>query len=109
MENKEKSLNDLQEILERLETLHPEDPQTTSLVLDYLHDALDVFRFLFRNGYTEEQPSHVINYCIMKLEFAKKQIENDDVEEGLKFTKSVIMFFLKEIAIEAAAEQAENL
>ncbi|ALJ00446.1 hypothetical protein [Rufibacter tibetensis] len=106
METKEKSLQELQQILTGLEMLHQNQDQVSSYLLEYLHQALYIFRYLFRNGYTDEQPSHVINYCIMKLEFAKKQIENDDIEEGLKFTKSVISYFLKEISI---VEESEEL
>ncbi|KAA3438339.1 hypothetical protein [Rufibacter hautae] len=108
METQEKSLEELQEILAKLNLLKAEEAETASMLLAYLHNSLDVFKYMFRNGYTEEQPSHVINYCIMKLEFAKKQIENEEVEEGLAFTKSVIMFFIKETTLAELTEEPET-
>ncbi|WP_210488700.1 hypothetical protein [Rufibacter aurantiacus] len=108
METQEKSLEELQQILGKLNLLEVGLEETASLLLGHLHNALDVFRYMFRNGYTQEQPSHVINYCIMKLEFAKKQIENEEVEEGLAFTKSVITFFLKETALAELTEEPDT-
>ncbi|MBC3540195.1 hypothetical protein ACFSC6_01670 [Rufibacter sediminis] len=107
MKRQEKSLEELQQILFNLELVDIEQQDPATLLLEHLHKALDVFRYMFRNGYTEEQPSHVINYCIMKLEFAKKQIENEEVEEGLKFTKSVIVYFLKETSLLEMAEETD--
>ncbi|RNI30504.1 hypothetical protein [Rufibacter latericius] len=107
MKTQGESLEELQQLLFKLELLTFDGTETTTLLLEYLHQTLDVFRFMFRDGYTEQQPSHVINYCIMKLEFAKKQIENEDVQEGLEFTKSVIVYFLKETSLLEVSEEPD--
>ncbi|ALJ00413.1 hypothetical protein [Rufibacter tibetensis] len=81
--------------LEELEGLPEEKHRITLPLVDNLREALDLLRSL-QQGYPEDDYCHVINYCLMKLEFAKKQVEYGDVEEGLSFTKSILIYFLKE-------------
>ncbi|GGK69933.1 hypothetical protein ACD591_03695 [Rufibacter glacialis] len=100
MERKETTTEALQDLLAKLENLEvtAQEEQGISLeLLGYLKEALALLQEVYEDKAMEAIHGHVINYCIMKLEFAKTQVEYGDVEEGLKFTQHVLHYYLKEI------------
>lgn len=108
MKLRKQSILEMQQILDALELLPPGDAARSHALLDrYLKEALLVCQNQLSKGYTEEKSIHIVNYCKMKLEFAQKQIENDNAEEGLSFAKTVVAFYLREARAEEAypAEQ----
>lgn len=93
----------MQQILLAMEALDPQNLETAAKLDSYLQDALDLCHKLLARGYSEEKTSHMVNYCKMKLEFAQKQIANDELEEGLQFAKTVLTFYLREARTESAS------
>ncbi|WP_207431488.1 hypothetical protein [Sabulibacter ruber] len=97
METKEKSIPALQQILHNLRDLEEQRLQhrdVTFSLLTQLHEASSIFQELLAREKPGEQTSTVINYCLMKLEMAIKQVEFGNVGDGLSFSESVILYFL---------------
>jgi uncharacterized protein (UPF0335 family) len=96
MSEKEIGTEQLRLFLEEFNRLQEEEMESIPFLLQKIESVLQVLRSLGTDGYTEDQTHHIVNYCKLKMKYARKQIENGDVEEGLQFAKSVISYYLKE-------------
>ncbi|AKQ45950.1 hypothetical protein TH63_10325 [Rufibacter radiotolerans] len=96
MSEKENGKEKLRLLLEEFNLLQEDEKVSMPVLLQKVESVLQVLRSLGTDGYTEDQTHHIVNYCKLKMKYARKQIENGDVEEGLQFAKSVISYYLKE-------------
>ncbi len=80
-----------------MEELDPFNPSTPTLLKVMVNSSLTIFGELINYQHSENEADHIINYCNIKMKHAKQLIENDNIEEGLPFSKSVLVFFLRDL------------
>ncbi|AMM51932.1 hypothetical protein TH61_13100 [Rufibacter sp. DG15C] len=92
----EKSVYALRTILGDMEVLNEGKSGFMQENLLCIDRSLKVFEDLTAHKPTENHYDHVVNYCRIKMQFAKQQIERGTVEEGVGFAKAVIWYYLRE-------------
>ncbi|RNI22016.1 hypothetical protein [Rufibacter latericius] len=108
MELREETIQQLQTILEELETYTTENPQSIPTILASFLETEEVIEHLKEQATEATQEHQRITFLSKMLEMAKSEIEEGGVQDGLWFGKSVITFLLNGTSAGAVPVETEE-
>ncbi|KAA3437079.1 hypothetical protein [Rufibacter hautae] len=108
MEIREEIAQQLQDILEDLETYTSESEEAIPSILESLRETGRIIEDLSKTTAEGQQSHQRIEFLSRMLENAKEEIQAGGVQDGLWFGKSVITFLLNGTSAGAVPVETED-